>query len=291
MTKGRFAPSPTGVLHLGNLRTALAAWGSARANSGHFIIRFEDLDRITSSGDHALRQAEDLSAIGIHSDDIPVFQSARFDLYNKAIESLTSRGLTYECYCSRKEVSEAAAAPHGGMALYAGTCRDLTEAEREDRRAVRPPALRLRSGDMQCSFTDALHGEVTGVTGDVVLRRNDGVPSYHVAVVVDDAAQGITEVVRGDDLLMATPAQVLLQQLLELPTPRYAHVPLVLGADGERLAKRHTAITLYELEQQGMSPEEVRDMLWTSLGQTSDVFDWNAVPREPWVAPLTYGKS
>jgi len=291
MTKGRFAPSPTGVLHLGNLRTALAAWGSARAIGGHFIIRFEDLDRITSSGDHALRQAEDLSAIGIRSDDIPVFQSARFNLYNKAIESLTSRGLTYECYCSRKEVAEAAAAPHGGMALYAGTCRDLTEAERENRRAVRPPALRLRSGDMQCSFTDALHGEVTGVTGDVVLRRNDGVPSYHVAVVVDDAAQGITEVVRGDDLLMATPAQVLLQQLLELPTPTYAHVPLVLGADGERLAKRHTAITLYELEQQGMSPEEVRDMLWTSLGQTSDVFDWNAVPREPWVAPLTHGKS
>ena len=291
MTKGRFAPSPTGVLHLGNLRTALAAWGSARAIGGHFIIRFEDLDRITSSGDHALRQAEDLSAIGIRSDDIPVFQSARFDLYNKAIESLTSRGLTYECYCSRKEVAEAAAAPHGGMALYAGTCRDLTEAERENRRAVRPPALRLRSGDIQCSFTDALHGEVTGVTGDVVLRRNDGVPSYHVAVVVDDAAQGITEVVRGDDLLMATPAQVLLQQLLELPTPTYAHVPLVLGADGERLAKRHSAITLYELEQQGMSPEEVRDMLWASLGQTSDVFDWNAVPREPWVAPLTHGKS
>jgi glutamyl-tRNA synthetase len=104
-----------------------------------------------------------------------------------------------------------------------------------------------------------------------------------VAVVVDDAAQGITEVVRGDDLLMATPAHVLLQQLLELPTPTYAHVPLVLGADAERLAKRHTAITLYELEQQGMTPEEVRDMLWASLGQTSDVFNWNAVPREPWV--------
>lgn len=283
MTMGRFAPSPTGVLHLGNLRTALAAWGSARANGGHFIIRFEDLDRITSSGDHALRQAEDLSAIGIRSDEIPVFQSARFDLYNAAIDSLTERGLTYECYCTRKEIAEAVAAPHGAVALYAGTCRDLREEERAAKRAVRPPALRLHSGDLQCSFTDVLHGEVSGVTGDVVLRRNDGVPSYNVAVVVDDAEQGITEVVRGDDLLMATPAQVLLQQLLGLPTPLYAHVPLVLGADGERLAKRHGAVTLYELEQQGMSPDDVREMLWTSLGQTGDVFDWNAVPRDPWV--------
>jgi glutamyl-tRNA synthetase len=291
VTKGRFAPSPTGVLHLGNLRTALAAWSSARANGGHFIIRFEDLDRITSSGDHALRQAEDLSAIGIRSDEIPVFQSARFDLYNAAINSLTERGLTYECYCTRKEIAEAPAAPHGVVALYAGTCRDLSEEERAAKRGVRPPALRLRSGDAQCTFTDVLHGEVSGITGDVVLRRNDGVPSYNVAVVVDDAEQGITEVVRGDDLLMATPAQVLLQQLLGLPTPLYAHVPLVMGADGERLAKRHGAVTLYELEQQGMSPEDVRDMLWNSLGQTGDVFDWNAVPHEPWVAPLVHGKS
>ena len=127
MTKGRFAPSPTGVLHLGNLRTALAAWGSARAGGGSFIIRFEDLDRITSSGDHALRQAEDLSAIGVRSDEIPVYQSTRFDMYNEAINSLIDRGLTYECYCSRTEVAEAAAAPHGVMASYAGTCRDLTE--------------------------------------------------------------------------------------------------------------------------------------------------------------------
>jgi glutamyl-tRNA synthetase len=289
--KGRFAPSPTGVLHLGNLRTALAAWASAHANGGDFIIRFEDLDRITSSGDHALRQAEDLSAIGIRSDEIPVFQSARFDLYKVAIDSLTERGLTYECYCTRKEIAEAAAAPHGAVALYAGTCRDLSEEERAAKRAVRPPALRLRSSDVQCSFTDVLHGVVTGVTGDVVLRRNDGVPSYNVAVVVDDANQGITEVVRGDDLLMATPAQVLLQQLLGLPTPLYAHVPLVLSADGERLAKRHGAVTLYELEQQGMSPEDVRDMLWNSLGQTGDEFDWNAVPRDPWVPPLVHGKS
>jgi glutamyl-tRNA synthetase len=175
--------------------------------------------------------------------------------------------------------------------LYAGTCRELSEAERASKRTVRPPALRLRSGDVSVAFEDVLHGVVSGVSGDVVLRRNDGVPSYNVAVVVDDAAQEITEVVRGDDLLMVTPAQVLLQQLLGLPTPVYAHVPLVVGADGERLAKRHGAVTLYELEQQGMTPEQVRVMLWQSLGQSGDVFDWNAVPRQPWVPPLVHGKS
>ena len=283
MVTGRFAPSPTGVLHLGNLRTALAAYASVKSHGGRFLVRFEDLDRVTSSGDHALRQAEDLSALGIRSDEIPVFQSARFELYNDAIESLVQRGLTYECFCTRKEIAEAAAAPHGPAIAYAGTCRTLTDAERNERRAVRPPALRLRSDAVECTFTDVLHGTITAPTTDVVLRRNDGVPSYNVAVVVDDADQGMTEVVRSDDLLFATSTQVLLQQLLSLPTPTYAHVPLVVGSDGERLAKRHGAVTLYECEQYGMTPDDVRDMLWCSLGQTGDTFDWSQVPREPWV--------
>ena len=283
MVTGRFAPSPTGVLHLGNLRTALAAYASVKRDGGKFIVRFEDLDRVTSSGDHALRQAEDLSALGIRSDEIPVFQSARFDMYEVAIASLVERGLTYECFCTRKEIAEAVVAPHGPMAAYPGTCRDLTDAQRDERRRERPPALRLRSGEGERIFNDSLHGVVNGLTMDVVLRRNDGVPSYNVAVVVDDAAQGITEVVRGDDLLMATPTQVLLQELLGLPTPTYAHVPLVVGPDGERLAKRHGAITLYECEQRGMTPDDVREMLWESLGQGEGDFDWSRVPRTPWV--------
>ena len=283
MVTGRFAPSPTGVLHLGNLRTALASYASVKSVDGRFLVRFEDLDRITSSGDHALRQAEDLSALGIRSDEIPVFQSARFALYDAAIESLIARGLTYECFCTRKEIAEAAAAPHGPVSAYAGTCRNLSDAERDERRAVRPPALRLRSDSAVCGFVDRLHGEVTGEATDVVLRRNDGVPSYNIAVVIDDADQGMTEVVRGDDLLFATPTQVLLQQLLNLPTPVYAHVPLVVGPDGERLAKRHGAVTLYECEQMGMTPDDVREMLWESLGQTGDTFEWSRVPREPWI--------
>ena len=280
---GRFAPSPTGVLHIGNLRTALAAWGSVRASGGEFIIRFEDLDIVTSSGDHALRQAEDMSSLGMTSDEVPVFQSARFPLYREAIAQLVERGLTYECYCSRREIREAAAAPHDGQFVYPGTCRDLSEKDREARRQERPGALRLRSGGGTETFTDLVHGDTTGLVDDVVLQRNDGVPSYNVAVVVDDAAQGITEVVRGDDLLAVTAAQVHMQKLLELPTPVYAHVPLVVGADGERLAKRHKAITLYELEQRGMSPDDVRELLWRSLGQETEVFDWSCVPRTPWV--------
>ena len=287
-TIGRFAPSPTGVLHLGNLRTALAAWASACSVGGTFFVRFEDLDQFNASAHNALRQAEDLSALGISSDSTPVFQSHRFEMYHDAISDLVARGLTYECFCTRKEIQEAVAAPHGVVGVYPGTCRELSATEREQRRAERPSALRLLSGGVAETFTDYVHGTVTGIADDIVLRRNDGVPSYNVAVVVDDAAQGVTEVVRGEDLLDVTASQVRLQRLLGLPQVTYGHVPLVVGADGERLAKRHGAVTLYELEQSGMSVADVREMLWASLGQTGSglsrgglQFDWELVPREP----------
>lgn len=282
-TIGRFAPSPTGELHLGNLRTALAAWASARSVGGEFVVRFEDLDQFNSSAHHALRQAEDLSALGIVSDSTPVFQSHRFDLYHDAISDLVARGLTYECFCTRKEIREAAVAPHGAVGVYPGTCRELSSAERSRKAAERPGALRLLSGGVVESFVDYVHGSVTGVADDVVLRRNDGVPSYNVAVVVDDALQGVTEVVRGDDLLDVTASQVRLQKLLGLREVTYGHVPLVVGPDGERLAKRHGAVTLYELEQTGMTAADVRDMLWVSLGQTGEKFNWALVPREPFI--------
>jgi glutamyl-tRNA synthetase len=288
---GRFAPSPTGVLHLGNLRSAVAAYASVQASAGTFLIRFEDLDIHNANMANAQQQLDDLAAIGVVASEAPVVQSERFALYHDAISRLTEAGHTYECFCTRKEVLEAAQAPHGGQVMYPGTCRDLTEVEREQRRGVRPGALRLRAHGASQSFTDHIHGMVTGAVDDVVLRRNDGVPSYNIAVVVDDALQGVTEVVRGDDLLEVTANQVHLQKLLGYDTPVYGHVPLAVGDDGERLAKRHGAVTLADLATQSISAAQVQDMLWASLGQSGDAFSWDAVPRQPWVPPLTHGKS
>jgi glutamyl-tRNA synthetase len=278
-------------LHLGNLRTALAAYASVRAAGGTFLIRFEDLDMHNANMANAQQQLDDLASLGITADVIPVVQSERFEMYHEAIQRLTDLGLTYECFCSRKEILEAAQAPHGGQVMYPGTCRDLSEAERADRRIVRPGAIRLRANSSRETFTELIHGEVSGEVDDVVLRRNDGVPSYNIAVVVDDALQGVTEVVRGDDLLEVTATQVHLQKLLGYSTPTYAHAPLAVGEDGERLAKRHGAVTLSDLAEQGISATQVKDLLWIGLGQTGDSFSWDAVPREPWVAPLTHGKS
>jgi glutamyl-tRNA synthetase len=262
-----------------------------QAGGGTFLIRFEDLDMHNANMADAQQQLDDLAAIGVVTAETPVVQSERFALYHDAIARLTEAGHTYECFCTRKEVLEAAQAPHGGQVMYPGTCRDLTEAEREERRSVRPGAVRLRAYSAAQSFTDHIHGMVTGAVDDVVLRRNDGVPSYNIAVVVDDALQGVTEVVRGDDLLDVTANQVHLQTLLGYDTPVYGHVPLVVGDDGERLAKRHGAVTLADLVAQGIGATQVREMLWASLGQSGDAFSWDAVPRQPWVPPLTHGKS
>jgi glutamyl-tRNA synthetase len=265
---GRFAPSPTGDLHLGNLRTALAAWTSARANDAAFVVRMEDLDRVTSSVEHEHSQLADLAAIGITSDRAILRQSERFGRYHEAIAELTAAGLTYECWCSRREIREAVTAPHGTSAVsrYPGTCRDLSNRDRRAKGAEgRPPAIRLRADRVEISFVDSIAGPVTGAADDAVLRRNDGVPAYQLAVVVDDAAQGIDEVVRGDDLLGSTPTQIVIGRLLGLATPRFVHVPLVVTAEGERLAKRHGAVTLRELGARGIDAATVRQRLLESL--------------------------
>jgi glutamyl-tRNA synthetase len=228
----------------------------------------EDLDRATSSPEHEARQLADLAAIGLDWDGAVVRQSERFDRYHDAIATLTAAGLTYECFCTRREIREAASAPHGATpdGAYPGTCRELTEAERSRLRRIRPAALRLRAGGEVVAIDDLLAGPFSGATDDVVLRRNDGVPAYNLAVVVDDAAQGITTVVRGDDLLESTPRQVHLQRLLELARPRYAHVPLVVGPGGQRLAKRDGAVTLAELAGEGVAAGAVAAGLAGSLG-------------------------
>jgi len=251
---GRFAPSPTGPLHLGNLRTAIAAYLAARASGLGFVVRMEDLDQVTSSVTHEERQLADLAALGVHPDGPMVRQSERGDRYRAALDRLEAAGLVYPCFCTRREIraeiDAAAAAPHGLRpdGAYPGTCRDLGPDERAARAAAgRRPALRLRSGGAHVSVVDLLAGATAGLVDDVVLARSDGVAAYNLAVVVDDAAQQISQVVRGDDLLSSTPRQVLLQRLLGLPTPTYLHVPLVVGADGARLAKRHGAVTLAEV--------------------------------------------
>lgn len=266
--RGRFAPSPTGDLHLGNLRTALIGFLWAQESGGEFLIRMEDLDQMTSSRSLGERQLADLAAIGVESDIPVIWQSDRFDIYNSIIDGLADRGLTYECFCSRREIREAATAPHGPLpdGAYPGTCANLTPAERNQRAKDRPAAIRLRTDRSVVTIHDSLHGEFSAQVDDVVLRRNDGTPAYNLAVVVDDALQGVTQICRGDDLLSSTPRQVYLQRLLEYPTPEYLHVPLVLGNDGERLSKRNGALSLRDLEERGRPADSVRDLLLASIG-------------------------
>jgi glutamyl-tRNA synthetase len=279
---GRFAPSPTGTLHLGNLRTALLAWLFARSAGGRFLMRMEDLDYGRVRPGSAEEQLADLAAIGLDWDGAVVYQSARLDLYAEAIAALRDAGRVYECFCTRAEIRTAASAPHGPLpeGAYPGTCLRLSETELAAKRATgRPPALRVRADAERVTFTDRLHGPQEGVVDDFVVQRNDGAPAYNLAVVVDDAAQGIGEVVRGDDLLDSTPRQLFLARLLGLPEPRHAHVPLVLGPDGARLAKRHGDVTLREIPA-----EAAREWMARTLGLQSldpSAFDPSALPREP----------
>jgi glutamyl-tRNA synthetase len=253
-------------------------------------MRVEDLDRARAGAE--AEQLRDLTAIGVDWDGGVVRQTDREHLYAEAIEQLTAAGLTYECFCTRREIQEAPSAPHAPLGAYPGTCRNLSDDEREARRAARPAAVRLRSAVEEATVRDVLHGSYTGVVDDFVLRRNDGVTAYNLAVVVDDAAQGIDQVVRGDDLLPSTPRQAYLASLLNMPVPEYAHVPLVLNADGARLAKRDGAVTLADLALAGVTPDEVRDVLLASLGLPAGplkhalaVFDPAVLPREPWIWP------
>ncbi|WP_445155863.1 tRNA glutamyl-Q(34) synthetase GluQRS [Arthrobacter sp. Hor0625] len=287
---GRFAPSPSGELHVGNLRTAILAWLFARSSGRGFLLRVEDLDRARAGAE--AEQLRDLAAVGVTWDGDVVRQTDRDHLYAKALEQLTAAGMTYECFCTRREIQDAPTAPHAPQGAYPGTCRNLSAAEREDKRRLRPAAIRLRAAATEATVQDVLHGSFTGVVDDFVLRRNDGVTAYNLAVVVDDAAQGIDQVVRGDDLLPSTPRQAYLASLLNIPVPEYAHVPLVVNAAGARLAKRDGAVTLGDLAAAGVGADRVRDALLASVGLPPgalagalEAFDPAALPREPWVWP------
>lgn len=294
---GRYAPSPTGDLHFGNLRTALLAWLFARTTGRDFFIRVEDVDTQRSSSESAERQLEDLQALGITWDQAPEYQQDKFDNYQRILDRLPH----YECYCSRKDIQEAVSAPHAIPGQYPGTCRTLSDAERAAKREElkaqgRVPSLRLKAEVSQWTVHDFYAGEYTGDVDDMILRRggnaNQGQDwAYNLAVVVDDASRGIDQVVRGDDLLPSAPRQAYLAHLLGYEPPEYVHVPLVLNAEGKRLAKRDGAVTLRDMRAQGVSDADVVEKLGESIGiagarTVADMverFDPRLLSREPYV--------
>ena len=274
---GRYAPSPSGDLHLGNLRTAILAWAMARRGGKPFYMRVEDLDRVRPGA--AERQLADLRAMGLDWDVSPgsaaestegkeagvLYQSTRLAAYERSVQHLREAGLVYECYCTRREIQEASSAPHGAPGAYPGTCRNLSEAQREERRVQRPPALRLRAERTSYTVQDDFYGSYTGLVDDFVLVRNDGTYAYNLTSVVDDAFVGVEQIVRGDDLLPSAPRQAYLASLLGLPQPRYAHVPLALNDEGKRLAKRDGAVTLPQLQEAGVTIPEVLGWIAASI--------------------------
>ena len=311
MRRGRYAPSPTGVLHLGNLRTALLAWLFARSSGRNFTLRVEDLDRPRVRPGATARMLADLRWLGLDWDEGPdmggplgpYYQSQREALYAAAFARLRDADLIYPCYCARSELARIASAPQQdgqdeNAPRYPGTCRDLTPAQRAEREtAGRRPSWRFRAPDQPITFTDVLHGEVSenaaATVGDFIIRRSDGVFAYQLAVVVDDALMGVDQIVRGDDLLGSTARQLALYDALGYPRPtEYAHVPLALDATGARLAKREAAAGLGALRAAGGTAEEIVGALAASCelwpestpataAQVLRVFDPAKITREP----------
>jgi len=280
----RLAPSPTGALHLGNARTFLVNWILARQNGWRIVLRIEDLDgpRVKRGAD---RQAiEDLRWLGIDWDDGPLYQSGRATVYAEAVRRLLAAGAAYPCVCSRREVELAASAPHAedGASVYPGTCRGRYASVEAARAAAgRQPAIRFAVPDAAVEFTDPIHGHVrinpARELGDFVIAKADGTAAYQLAVVVDDAEAGVSDVVRGDDLLDSTPRQILLYRGLgwERSIPRYWHLPLVVGPDGRRLAKRHGDTRLASYREVGVPASRMLQL----LARWSGVEDWQAIER------------
>lgn len=301
---GRFAPTPSGYLHLGNLFCSLIAWLAAKSQVGTIVLRNEDLDVDRTRQEYFAQAQRDLEALGLFWDEggdssgphAPYSQSKRGGFYTAQLQKLEALGLVYPCFCSRAQL-HAASAPHAsdGEPIYAGTCRGLTAAQVEERRKTRSPALRLQVPDQRVAFTDLHYGPQeqhlpTGC-GDFILRRSDGVFAYQLAVVADDGDMGVTQVVRGRDLLSSTPRQILLFRLLGYPVPEFGHTPLVLASDGRRLSKRDGDQSLAGLRSRGFSPKDVVGAL-AHLGgllpepmavtpqELLPLFDWSKLPQE-----------
>lgn len=301
---GRFAPSPSGRIHLGNILCCLLAWLSARQKGGRVILRIEDLDIARCPRRYGEQMCRDIQWLGLDWDEGPVIggpsgpyeQSRRTALYQAALRRLEAQGLVYPCFCTRAEL-HAASAPHreDGQVVYPGTCRGLTaeQAAERARRTGRAPALRLWVPEEEITFTDGHMVEyrewLPADCGDFLLRRSDGIFAYQLAVVVDDAAMGVTEVVRGADLLASTPRQLLLYRLLGLEAPAFYHFPLLLGSDGQRLSKRNADAGLDTLGERYTAPEILGKLAYLAGFNPSaeprsgesllEDFAWEKVPR------------
>lgn len=293
MTVGRFAPSPSGRMHLGNLFAGLMAWCSVRSRGGEMVLRIEDLDPQRTSAAFAGQIKRDLEALGLDWDREVPWQSTRKAAYDAAFDRLDRMGLIYPCYCSRSQV-HAASAPHLGQSefVYAGTCRGLTPEQRSAKNRL--PAWRLRVPEEEWTVHDGLQGDYTELLsrdcGDFVLRRADGIYAYQLAVVVDDADNGVTEVVRGRDLLASAPRQLYLFHLLDKPAPSYCHVPLLMAPDGRRLSKRDQDLDLDSLLSR-LKPEEILGTLAHAAGliekkepisakELAAIFDWRKIRKD-----------
>lgn len=272
--RGRYAPSPTGYLHLGNARTALVAYWQTRSQNGTFVMRVEDLDSARSRAEVVKANLDELRWLGLTWDEgpdvggkfAPYVQSERHEFYQAALKQLETQNKLFECYLSRKDLREIASAPHGEMPIYGNLERALNERVRETKRLEgKTPSLRFRTDNSSVSFSDLLQGEQTFQTGDFVVKRADGEWAYQLAVVVDDIAMNITEVVRGADLLESTAAQSLLYKALNAEPPTFLHVPLLLDENGERMAKRKGSLTLTALQKQRVRPERVVGLLAHTL--------------------------
>ena len=247
---GRYAPSPTGALHIGNLRTALLAWLGIRLQAGVFLMRMDDLDQLREVEGSAAQILRDIEWLGLDWDGEVVYQSQRTELYQQAMQGLTDQGLVYPCFCSRKDIQEAASAPHAQHGLYPGTCAQLDASAIELKQQKKPPAYRVRVSGREISFCDQCLGdyqdELEKSCGDFVIKRADGLFAYQLATAVDDIEQGITDVVRGADLIDSTARQIYLMNHLNVnfPEPIYWHVPLMLNDEGDRMAKRDGSLSI-----------------------------------------------
>ena len=295
---GRFAPSPTGRMHLGNVFGALLSWLSARSQGGRWLLRIEDIDPQRSRREYALQLMDDLQWLGLEWDGDPLWQSERSEVYEHYFRLLQAQGLTYPCYCTRADLL-ATQAPHesDGRRVYPGTCRHRPP------RPGMPSATRLIAADEEIAFCDGHYGEqrvrLASHVGDFIIRRKDGAWAYQLAVVVDDALTGVTEVVRGRDLLLSSPQQIYVARLLGFAPPRYIHFPLLCNAAGQRLSKRERSLDMGQLRQHYSAPE-LLGRLARLAGLQPDAapatpasllgrFSWDKVPTADIVVSATAG--